>query len=167
MDRLSRRDFLKLTSILAAGSLAQASLKYFEANDDRPDIIIILFDALSAIHMSLYGYPRETTPNLSRFAERATVYRNHYSAGNFTTPGTASMLTGMYPWKHRAFDQGGLIKTDLAPNNMYSLLGKDYFRLAFSQNPWPDRLIGQFYKDVERFLPSTAYSLRGKRSTSL
>jgi arylsulfatase A-like enzyme len=166
MDHLSRRDFLKLASILAAGSLAQTSLKFINARDDRPNIIIILFDALSAIHMSLYEYPRETTPNLSRFAERATVYHNHYSAGNFTTPGTASMLTGMYPWKHRAFDQGGLIKTDLVPNNMYSLLGKEYFRLAFSQNPWPDRLIGQFYKDVDHFLPSTAYSLRGNKLVS-
>lgn len=166
MDRLSRRDFLKLTSLLAVGSLVRSPLKYFEPRGDRPNIIIILFDAMSAIHMSLYGYPRETTSNLSRFAERATVYHNHYSAGNFTTPGTASMLTGMYPWKHRAFDQGGLIKTDLLPNNIYSLLGKDYFRLAFSQNPWPDRLIGQFYNDVERFLPSTAHSLRGNKLVS-
>lgn len=166
MDRLSRRDFLKLTSTLAAGTLTHRSLKYLQANDDRPNIIIILFDALSAIHMSLYGYPRETTPHLSRFAERATVYHNHYAAGNFTTPGTASMLMGMYPWKHRAFTQGGLIKGEFIPDNMYRLLGEDYYRLAFSQNPWPDRLISQFFKDVERFLPSTAYSLRGNKLVS-
>jgi arylsulfatase A-like enzyme len=166
MDRLTRRDFLKLTSVLAAGTFVQGPLKYFKVGGDHPNIIIVLFDALSAIHMSLYGYPRETTPHLSRFAERATVYHNHYSAGNFTTPGTASMLTGMYPWKHRAFNQGGVIKTELASNNMYHLLGNDYFRLAFSQNPWPDRLVGQFYEDVERFLPSTAYSLRGNKLIS-
>jgi arylsulfatase A-like enzyme len=166
MDRLSRRDFLKLTSTLSAGALAQSSLKYIEANDDRPNIIIILFDALSAIHMSLYGYPRETTPQLSRFAGRATVYHEHYAGGNFTTPGTASMLMGMYPWKHRAFNQGGLIKADLVSNNIFSLLGQEYFRLAFSQNPWPDRLVSQFYEDVERFLPLTAYSLRGNKLVS-
>jgi arylsulfatase A-like enzyme len=166
MSRLSRRDFLKLTSTLAIGSLAHSTIKVFEAGGSRPNIIIILFDALSASHMSLYGYPRETTPQISRFAERATVYHNHYAAGNFTTPGTASMLTGMYPWKHRAFNQGGLIKEDLVPNNVYSLLGKEYFRLAFSQNPWPDRLVAQFYEDVERFLPSTAYSLRGNKLVS-
>ena len=166
MSRLSRRDFLKLTSALAIGSLAHSTIKVFEASDSHPNIIIILFDALSASHMSLYGYPRETTPQVSRFAERATVYHNHYAAGNYTTPGTASMLTGMYPWKHRAFNQGGLIKEDLVPNNVYNLLGKEYFRLAFSQNPWPDRLVAQFYEDVERFLPSTAYSLRGNKLVS-
>jgi len=166
MERLSRRDFLKLTLSLAGGTLAHNSFRLIEPGDGRPNIIIILFDALSAVHMSLYGYPRETTPHLNRFAERATVYHNHYSAGNFTTPGTASMLTGMHSWTHRAFIQGGLIKPELVHNNLYSLLGKDYFRLAFSQNPWPDRLVSQFYEDVERFLPSTAYSLRGNKLVS-
>jgi arylsulfatase A-like enzyme len=166
MKHLSRRDFLKLTSALALGTLAHSTVKYFETSGDQPNIIILLFDALSASHMSLYGYSRETTPQISRFAEQATVYHNHYSAGNFTTPGTASMLTGMYPWKHRAFNQGGLIKDELVGNNTFSLLGKEYFRLAFSQNPWPDRLVAQFYDDVERFLPSTAYSLRGNKLVS-
>lgn len=166
MSRLTRRDFLKLSSALAMGTVAQSSMRIVEAGDERPNIILILFDALSASHMSLYGYPRETTPQLSRFAERATVYHNHYAAGNFTTPGTASMLTGMYPWTHRAFNQGGLVKAELVSNNIYSLLGNDYFRLAFSQNPWPDRLVAQFYEDVERFLPSTAYSLRGNKLVS-
>jgi arylsulfatase A-like enzyme len=166
MTDFSRRDFLKLTSALAAGTLAHRSLKFLETKDDRPNIIILLFDALSASHMSLYGYPRETTPHMSRFAERATVYHNHYAAGNFTTPGTASMLTGMLPWTHRAFNQGGLIKTELRLNNIFSLLGNDYFRFTFAQNPWPDRLVGQFHKDVERFLPLTAYSLRGNKLIS-
>lgn len=166
MKKLSRRDFLKLTSALAVGTLAHRSIKYVEAKDDRPNIIILLFDALSATHMSLYGYPRETTPHISQFAEKATVYHNHYSAGNFTTPGTASLLTGMYPWTHRAYNQGGLIKTELRINNMFSLLENDYFRFAFAQNPWPDRLIGQFHRDVEQILPLTAYSLRGNKLVS-
>ena len=166
MKHLSRRDFLKLSSVVAAGTLAHRSLRVLGANQDQPNVIIILFDALSASHMSLYGYSRETTPQLNRFAERATVYHNHYAAGNFTTPGTASMLTGMYPWKHRAFNQGGLIKDELVAINIYSLLGSDYFRLAFSQNPWPDRLVAQFHDEVERFMPSTAYSLRGNKLVS-
>jgi len=166
MDRLTRRDFLKLTSAFTIGTLAQSPLSYLKPNDDRPNIIIILFDALSASHMSLYGYPRETTPHLSRFAQRSICFHNHYAGGNFTTPGTASMLTGMYPWKHRAFNQGGLVKSEYVENNPFTLLGKDYFRLAFSQNPWPDRLVSQFYADVDRFLPATAYSLRGNKLVS-
>ena len=162
MTNISRRDFLKLASVFTAGALGHSMLNVGNQSD-RSNIIIILFDALSAKNMSLYGYARETTPNMSRFAERATVYHNYYSAGNFTIPGTASMLTGMLPWTHRAFNQGGLIKRDLIPNNMFSLLGSEYYRLMFSQNIWPDRLVSQAYEDVDRFLPPTAYSLRGNK----
>ncbi|MBN1304921.1 MAG: sulfatase-like hydrolase/transferase [Anaerolineales bacterium] len=159
MTKLSRRDFLKLTSIVAAGALAPESVYSLKA-DNSPNIIIILFDAMSARNMSLYGYSRETTHNLSKFADRSTVYFKHYSGGNYTTPGTASMLTGMFQWKHRAFNPGGLVKPELAIINPFTLLGEDYYRLMFSQNLWPDRLVSQYYADVDRFLPMTSYSFR-------
>jgi arylsulfatase A-like enzyme len=128
---------------------------------DSENIIIILFDAMSAKNLSLYGYPRSTTPNLIQFAEKATVFNQHYSGGNFTTAGTASMLTGTYPWTHRAFNQGGLIRRENLANNPFTLLGNEYYRFAYSQNIWADRLVSQFYEDVERMLPPTAFNLRG------
>jgi len=161
MAYISRRDFLNLTSLISISALSGCLGKFDKVLTDRPNIIIILFDAMSANHMSLYGYPRETTPQISNFASRASVYHSHYSAGNFTTTGTASMLTGMFPWKHRAFNQGGLIQPDLVLNNPYSLLGDAYYRLLYSQNIWPDHLVGQFYEDVDRFLPLTSFSRRG------
>lgn len=166
MKSLSRRDFLKLVTAGAASTLIGRRLPAWAEGQKRTSIILVLFDALSAKHMSLYGYVRETTPQMSRWAERATVFHNHYAAGKFTTSGTASMLTGMFPWKHRAFNQGGVIKADLRHNNFYTLLGNAYERLAFSQNPWPDRLLSQFYHDIDRFLPITSYSLRGNKLVS-
>lgn len=166
MDTLTRRDFLKLSSTLLAGSLARASIPNLGENNGQSNIIIILFDAMSASNMSLYGYPRETTPNLNKFADRATVFHRHYSAGNFTTPGTASMLTGMLPWTHRAFTTGGLVRAEMKNNNIFHLLGSGYYRLAFCQNPYADRLVSQFSDDVDRFLPLTAYSLRGNKLVS-
>ncbi|HJQ13236.1 MAG TPA: sulfatase [Anaerolineales bacterium] len=161
MAQVTRRDFLKLTSLFAAGTISTLTARSRGQIEHGPNLIIILFDAMSALHMSLYGYGRETTPELSRFAERCTVYNAHYSASNFTTSGTASMLTGMYPWKHRALTQGGIVKRDIVPYNPYTLLGSDYHRLMFSQNFWPDRLVAQYYDQVDDFLPQTAYSMRG------
>jgi arylsulfatase A-like enzyme len=160
MSKLSRRDFLKFASIVTAGSLFPQASASFKDDSVTPNIIIILFDAMSARNMSLYGYPRETTPFLSQFANSSTVYHNHYSGGNFTTPGTACMLTGMFQWNHRAFSIGGLVTSDLLSLNPYTLLGDDYFRFMFSQNLYSDRLVGQFYEDVDRFLPMTSYSFR-------
>ena len=161
MASLSRRQFLKVASLFTVGTLSAISAHTLKLDDLGPNIIIILFDAMSALHLSLYGYGRETTPELQRFASRCTVFNAHYSSSNFTTSGTASMLTGMYPWKHRALSQGGIVRRAVIPYNPYTLLGNGYYRLMFSQNFWPDRLVAQYYDDVDNFLPQTAYSMRG------
>jgi len=146
--------------MVIADSLLPRSLDSLNYDGILPNIIIILFDAMSAHNMSLYGYPRDTTPFLNKFADRATIYHNHYAGGNFTTPGTACMLTGMHQWKHRAFSIGGLVSANYKAINPYSLLGDDYFRFLFSQNLYSDRLVGQYANDVDRFLPMTSYSFR-------
>ncbi|GAB4547150.1 MAG: hypothetical protein Fur002_22880 [Anaerolineales bacterium] len=59
-----------------------------------------------------------------------------------------------------------MTKPELIPINPYTLLGSDYFRFAYSQNPWPDRLLGQYQQDIDRFLPPSAYSLLEKDLSS-
>ena len=68
----------------------------------RPNIVLLTIDALSAPHMSLYGYSRPTTPALGQFAEGAVTFDRAYANANFTTPGVATILTGTLPWTHRA-----------------------------------------------------------------
>jgi arylsulfatase A-like enzyme len=68
----------------------------------RPNIVLLTIDALSAPHMSLYGYSRPTTPELAKFAQGAVTFDRAYANGNFTTPGIATILTGTLPWTHRA-----------------------------------------------------------------
>ncbi len=158
---LTRRDVLKLMA-LAAGAPLAGMLSRAAAASSRPNMIIILFDAMSARHLSLYGYARETTPNLAKFAERATVYHSHYSAGSFTTSGTASLLTGMHPWTHRAINLGGLVRRSISQHNIFHWLGEDYLRMGFAQNIWADLFLNQFSEDVDRHLPTTSFSFKDK-----
>jgi arylsulfatase A-like enzyme len=162
VSRISRRDFLKVSAALAGGvtfaSTAPLLSSEHSQNPEKPNILIFVFDAMSARHLSVYGYARETTPTLKKFAERATVYHQHYSAGNFTTPGTASMLTGMYPWTHRAFNYRGMIDRRLADRNLFHLIGEQYTRLAFTQNLWADILLNQFAPDLDVHLPCDSFS---------
>jgi arylsulfatase A-like enzyme len=72
------------------------------AKATRPNIVLLTVDALSAPHMSLYGYARPTTPELQQFARDAVVFDRAYANGNFTTPGVATILTGTLPWTNRA-----------------------------------------------------------------
>jgi arylsulfatase A-like enzyme len=167
MTLLNRRDFLKLSLALPAAAAlsarAHASGKPSALEGPRqPNIIIIVLDTMSGKNLSLYGYPRPTTPNFERFAQRAHVFHAHHSAGNFTVPGTASILTGMYPWTHRAINHSGFIARELADRNMFRLLGESYTRLAFSQNLWAVHLLAQFKGDVDRFLPPTSFSFTGQ-----
>jgi arylsulfatase A-like enzyme len=78
------------------------TLDTLPGSSSRPNIILLTMDALSAPHMSLYGYSRPTTPELARFAQGAMVFDRAYANGNYTTPGIATMLTGTLPWTHRA-----------------------------------------------------------------
>lgn len=61
----------------------------------KPNLILIGIDSLRRDHMSLYGYPRLTTPHIDLWAAGGTVYENHFSPHIPTTPGYGNMLTGM------------------------------------------------------------------------
>jgi len=159
----SRRDFLKLAASVSAG-LAFSSMRpafhFLRAPaSGKANIILLLFDATSAHNLSLYGYGRETTPNLSRFAERATVYHSHYAAGSFTTSGTASILTGLYPWKHRALNMRAPVRRDLVGQDIFALLGSEYQRTAFTQNMFAQVFLRQFRHQIEAHLPLTSFGL--------
>ncbi|RPI86565.1 MAG: DUF229 domain-containing protein, partial [Chloroflexi bacterium] len=80
------------------------------------------------------------------------------SAGNYTTPGTASLLTGMYPWTHRAINQAGLIKRVHETRNLFRLFGPAQQRVAFSQNLWAEVFLNQFEGDVDLHLPPDSFS---------
>jgi arylsulfatase A-like enzyme len=161
MPTLTRRDTLKLASAFVGGSLlSSAWLRSLAAPaaSERPNILILVFDTLSAPHLSVYGYPRQTTPNMERFASHATVYHSHYAEGSYTTPGAASILTGLLPWTHRAINPGAPVRRDLAPNNLFSAVGDDYFRIGFSQNLWAEIFLRQFNADLDLHLPPTSFA---------
>jgi arylsulfatase A-like enzyme len=71
-----------------------------------PNVVLICVDALRPDHMSVYGYDRDTTPNLQRFADGATVFNNAYSHGNRTIIAMPSLFTGLYPSFHGAVGKG-------------------------------------------------------------
>ncbi len=159
MSNLSRRSFLKLVGSAApallfpkASSWASDHLRQPDAS--KPNVIILLFDAMSARNLSVYGYPRPTTPNMERFAEHANVYHSHHSGGNFTIPGTASLLTGTYPWTHRAINHRGMVAHSMVENNIFKAVGSGYHRLALPQNVWSNLITSQFAKDIDTLLPT-------------
>ena len=160
--RLNRRDFLKLTSSLPLGlvipPLAKPFTPFPSLQEGKKNVLIVVFDAFSAHHLPIYGYSRDTTPNISRLAERAIVYHNHYAGGNFTSPGTASLLTGSLPWSHRAFQQYGTVTESFVDNNIFHAF-EDYHRIAYSHNPLVNVLFRQFIRDLDEYIPAARLML--------
>ena len=60
-----------------------------------PNIVLFGIDSLRADRMSCYGYGRQTTPHIDRFARGGTLFEHHYSPHIPTTSGYANMLTGL------------------------------------------------------------------------
>jgi len=154
-NRFTRRDFLKLAGLLPISIAAPGfvnSLSSMQQTGKPQNVIIIVFDAFSAYDISLYGYQRETTPNIARWAERAAVYHNHHAGGNFTTPGTASLLTGTVPWTHRAFGFPDKVDDIFVNKNIFTTF-QNYYRLTYTHNPAVNTVLTQFSGKIDEKVP--------------
>ena len=62
-----------------------------------PNVIFIVLDTVRADHLSLYGYPRPTTPTLKRLAENGIRFDRARATAPWTLPSHASFFTGRWP----------------------------------------------------------------------
>ncbi|HTP01651.1 MAG TPA: sulfatase-like hydrolase/transferase [Anaerolineales bacterium] len=152
ISSINRRDFLKLAGLLPLSLAAPRWTGRLSAPASRKNVVVIVFDAFSALNISLYGYARDTTPNLKRLAKRAVVYHNHYAGSNFTTSGTASLLTGTLPWTHRALQPDGRVSRSFETRSLFDTFG-DYYRAAYTHNSWAYTLLQQFHPAIEQLVP--------------
>jgi len=148
----NRRDFLKVGGLLPLGLAAPRWTELLGPSGSGPNVIVVVFDALSALNLPLFGYGRDTAPNLSRLAGRAIVYHNHYAPANYTTPGTASLLTGTLPWTHRAIQHDDRTADRFASRNLFAAF-PDYHRVAYTHNSWAYTLLRQFRREIEELVP--------------
>jgi arylsulfatase A-like enzyme len=107
---------------------------------DKPNVILILIDTLRADHVGCYGYSRNTTPNLDKFASEAVMFRKAISAAPWTTPAVASIFTAQYPhvlgYEDQAvvLDEGFPCLAEILRNNGYEtggIISHAYISSAF------------------------------------
>ncbi|MFP5284143.1 MAG: sulfatase [Thermoanaerobaculia bacterium] len=100
------------------------------AEDAPRRVFFITVDTLRADHMSLYGYPRQTSPDLGRFAASGVIFDRAIAQWPKTGASFASMFTGQYPQTtgltHRAairVPEEYLTLPELFQENGYTTLG--------------------------------------------
>ena len=65
------------------------------------NVVLVSIDTLRADHLSLYGYPRQTTPRLDARCERgAVVFERAVASAPWTLPSHASLFTGLNAERH-------------------------------------------------------------------
>jgi len=151
---MTRREFLKLMALVPLSyALPKGNFHQSDTQDktDQDNILIIVFDAWSASNISLYGYPRQTTPHLDQLSSQAVVYHNHFAGGHYTPPGTASLLTGTLPWTHRAFTYTPILDQSFLQKNIFHVFPQ-YYRFAYTHNPIAHHLLHQFKGDLDDLL---------------
>jgi arylsulfatase A-like enzyme len=96
--------FVAIVLLLAAGLILRERLgeritagKLPEARPGAPNILLIILDTVRSLNMSLYGYPRPTTPEIARWAQGGVVFDRAISTAPWTLPSHASMFTGQHP----------------------------------------------------------------------
>jgi arylsulfatase A-like enzyme len=67
-----------------------------------PDVIFVTLDTTRVDHIGAYGYFRDISPEIDRFASDAVLYRRAWSTAPWTLPAHASMFTGKHPTSHGA-----------------------------------------------------------------
>jgi len=75
---------------------------------DGPNILWITLESVRADHTPMYGYERDTTPNIAAESRRpdATVFSTALSQSMWTPASTGSILTGTYLSTHRLGQDG-------------------------------------------------------------
>ncbi len=89
-----------------APNVAKESRSVQRADASSPNVLVISLDTTRADHMSIYGYERDTTPQLREFCKESIRFLNAVSAADLTLSSHASLFTGLYPQVHGANPDG-------------------------------------------------------------
>jgi choline-sulfatase len=90
-----------------------------------PNILLVMFDQMSALALPDYGHPLVRTPHLSRLAARGTIFERAYCASPLCSPSRFAMLTGLLPSRIGAYDNAAELPSGI-PTLMHHLRAAGY-----------------------------------------
>jgi len=102
---------------------------------ENPNILIITLDAVRAKNLSIYGYEKNTTPNLKKILPDCVLYQNAISSSYWTMPSIASLFTGTYPSTHNLMHDGDVLNPNFITLPEF-LKENGYLTIGLSPNPY-------------------------------
>jgi len=138
---------LTRSACLTLGIAAATAALAFSACGPRPSpaaqalrepgrpIVLVTVDTLRADHLGIYGYGRDTSPNIDSLARRSIVFRNAVSQWPATSPSISSLFTSSYVHANRTVRRTrGFVLPDEAETLAEILVRQGYQTVAVSAN---------------------------------
>lgn len=95
------------------------------------NVILISIDSLRRDHLGVYGYNRNTSPNIDELAQSSWLFKNYYSTDYLTPISERSVHTGIFP--DRVYSKE--IKDKKIETLGHILKNYNYHRFAFGNSP--------------------------------
>jgi arylsulfatase A-like enzyme len=135
MIEMNRRRIGLLGLFLAAGSAVAGFVHCSGKPPVPPNVLLISIDMLRPDHLSCYGYPRATSPNIDRLAAEGVLFENHISSSSWTLPAHAAMFTSLPDSLHGCTDTDKKL-CDRAVTLAERFLGAGYATVGFFSGPY-------------------------------
>ncbi len=95
----------------------------------RPNVVIVMIDALRADHLGSYGYERDTSPHIDALAAESVFFENAFAQSPWTKPSIPTLFTSLYPIQHGVYEgeapgSSGFLESDV--------LGEEFLTVAES-----------------------------------
>ena len=86
-----------------------AALAASACGTEAPDtpVILITIDTQRVDRLSCFGYEKDTSPEIARFAASCARFENHHVQAPLTLPSHSSIMTGLMPYNHGVPSNGG------------------------------------------------------------
>jgi arylsulfatase len=113
----------------------------------KPNIILVVIDALRARNLGCFGADPASSPNLDKMAADGILFENCYSCWNTTDQSLTSILSGHYPRTHGIVHHGDKITLD--DLKVYEHLGISLLGDWLKQNGYQTMAVdwmGRWYK---------------------
>ncbi len=156
----NRRGFLRTLSRGLAGGLALTSLNHLPAHSqkERPNILFVISDDQSWLHVGAYGDEGIHTPAFDRLAREGVLFNYAFTAAPSCTPSRSAVLTGQHAWR---LEEGSLLygalpsKFPVFPKLLekagYAIgsTGKTWGPGFLKAGGWEDSPTGQAYNQIK------------------
>jgi hypothetical protein len=130
--------FLPIAILVYSNRLVASPLSVGRTPNERlqPNVLLITSDGLSASHMSLYGYERDTTPIMRQLAKSSLVAENAFPNSGKTSGSVISIYTGKYPAKTRLLLPPDVLKGNDAYEHLPGILRSIGYRTVQITTPY-------------------------------